>query len=156
MINYSLLMKIVEIIETPIGNFKIVTKNNKICVAKFTKKEKTDNKKKSTIFCNEIKKYFNQSDKFERFSDISYYQSGTEFQKKVWQAISEIPYGETRTYGEIALYIGKPTAVRAVANACGKNKIAIFIPCHRVVGKNNRGGYKWNIIRKKWLLKHEQ
>ncbi|AZL89955.1 methylated-DNA-protein-cysteine methyltransferase [Megavirus baoshan] len=149
-------MKIIEIIETPIGNFKIVTKNNKIYTAKFTKKEITNNIKKPTIFCHKIKKYFYQPDKFKGFTDTPYYQSGTDFQKKVWQAISEIPYGETRTYGEIAICIGKPTAVRAVANACGKNKIAIFVPCHRVVGKNNRGGYKWNIIRKKWLLKHEQ
>ncbi|ANB50366.1 putative methylated-DNA-protein-cysteine methyltransferase [Powai lake megavirus] len=149
-------MKITEIIETPIGNFKIVTKNNKIYTAKFTKKEITDSKKKPTIFCDKIKKYFYQPDIFKGFSDISQYQSGTEFQNKVWKAISEIPYGETRTYGQIAIQIGKPTAVRAVANACGKNKIAIFVPCHRVVGKNNKGGYKWNIKRKKWLLKHEQ
>ncbi|AUV58189.1 methylated-DNA- -cysteine methyltransferase [Bandra megavirus] len=149
-------MKHIEIIETPIGNFKITTKNDKIYTAKFTKKEITDNKKKSTIFCREVKKYFYQPDKFEEFSDISCYQSGTDFQKLVWKAISEIPYGETRTYGEIAQYIDKPNAVRAVANACGKNKIAIFIPCHRVVGKNNKGGYKWNTFRKKWLLKHEQ
>nr|WBF71015.1 putative methylated-DNA-protein-cysteine methyltransferase [Megavirus caiporensis] len=149
-------MKIVEIIETPIGNFKIVTKNNKICTAKFTKKEITDNTKKPTNLCDKIKKYFYLPEKFKGFSDISHYQFGTEFQKQVWKAISEIPCGETRTYGEIAIQIGKPTAIRAVANACGKNKIAIFIPCHRVVGKNNIGGYKWNIKRKKWLLKHEQ
>ncbi|AGF85579.1 hypothetical protein QJ854_gp203 [Moumouvirus goulette] len=81
---------------------------------------------------------------------------GTEFQKKVWKEILLIPYGETRTYSEIALAIGNPAAIRAVANACGKNNIAIFIPCHRVVGKNNIGGYKWGLEKKIWLIELEK
>lgn len=61
---------------------------------------------------------------------------GTEFQQRVWAALREIPYGETRTYGEIAAAIGSPNASRAVGAACGSNPILLLIPCHRVVGKN--------------------
>ena len=68
--------------------------------------------------------------------------SGTVFQKKVWQELSKIPKGETRTYKEIAIAIGRPLAVRAVANACGKNPHPIKIPCHRVIRSDGSlGGY---------------
>ena len=63
---------------------------------------------------------------------------GTPFQEAVWQALNDIPYGETYSYSELAERIGKPTAVRAVANACGKNPLAVVVPCHRVVGKNGQ------------------
>ena len=81
---------------------------------------------------------------------------GTEFQRMVWKEILKIPRGTTRTYSEIAISIGKPNSHRAVANACGQNKLAVLVPCHRVVGKSNLGGYKWGIERKKWLLDSEK
>ena len=83
---------------------------------------------------------------------------GTEFQVKVWLAIAKIPTGEVRTYKELARIIKKPKAIRAVANACGKNPYPIKIPCHRVVGSNGYlGGYsaKGGIKQKKSLLKQE-
>jgi len=83
---------------------------------------------------------------------------GTEFQVKVWRAIAKIPRGEVRTYKELAKAIKKPTAIRAVANACGKNPYPVKIPCHRVVGSNGYlGGYsgKGGIRQKKSLLKKE-
>jgi methylated-DNA-[protein]-cysteine S-methyltransferase len=83
---------------------------------------------------------------------------GTEFQVKVWRAIAKIPKGEVRTYKELARIIKKPKAIRAVANACGKNPYPIKIPCHRVVGSNGYlGGYsaKGGIKQKKSLLKQE-
>lgn len=61
-------------------------------------------------------------------------QQGTEFQKKVWHALCAIPYGETRTYGQIAAAVGSPKAARAVGGACNKNPIAVIVPCHRVIG----------------------
>ena len=68
--------------------------------------------------------------------------NGTKFQKKVWLELSKIPKGETRTYKEIAIAIGHPLAVRAVANACGKNPNPIKIPCHRVIRSDGKlGGY---------------
>ncbi len=83
---------------------------------------------------------------------------GTEFQVKVWRAIAKIPKGEVRTYKELARIIKKPKAIRAVANACGKNPYPIRIPCHRVVGSNGYlGGYsaKGGIKQKKSLLRKE-
>ena len=85
-----------------------------------------------------------------------YKLEGTPFQLKVWGEILKIPYGETRTYGEIANAIGEPKSCRAIANACGQNKLALIVPCHRVVGKTNIGGYKWGTHRKKWLLELEK
>jgi AraC family transcriptional regulator, regulatory protein of adaptative response / methylated-DNA-[protein]-cysteine methyltransferase len=82
---------------------------------------------------------------------------GTDFQRKVWDALQQIPPGETRTYSDIAQEIGRPKSVRAVANACGKNKIALLIPCHRVIGKNGTlRGYRWGVDKKNALLKKEE
>ncbi len=82
---------------------------------------------------------------------------GTEFQVTVWTAISAIPYGETKSYSELAEEIGMPTAYRAVANACGANPVPLIIPCHRVVGKNgNLGGYGPGVNKKKFLLELEK
>jgi len=82
---------------------------------------------------------------------------GTNFQKQVWQALLDIPYGMTRSYGDIARKIGNRNAFRAVGNANNKNKIAIIIPCHRVIGSDGSlTGYASGIWRKKWLLKHER
>jgi AraC family transcriptional regulator of adaptative response/methylated-DNA-[protein]-cysteine methyltransferase len=81
----------------------------------------------------------------------------TAFQWQVWQALAAIPYGETRTYREIAKTIGRPSAVRAVARACATNPVALAIPCHRVVASDGTtGGYRWGADRKKALLKQEQ
>jgi AraC family transcriptional regulator of adaptative response/methylated-DNA-[protein]-cysteine methyltransferase len=81
---------------------------------------------------------------------------GTEFQMRVWDALTAIPYGTTASYGEIARRIGQPTAVRAVARANGDNRIAIVIPCHRVIGSDGSlTGYGGGLWRKKWLLELE-
>jgi AraC family transcriptional regulator of adaptative response/methylated-DNA-[protein]-cysteine methyltransferase len=80
----------------------------------------------------------------------------TAFQRRVWQELLAIPYGDTRTYAEIARSLGQPTAARAVARACATNPVAVLIPCHRVVRENGGlGGYRWGLARKKALLAHE-
>jgi AraC family transcriptional regulator of adaptative response/methylated-DNA-[protein]-cysteine methyltransferase len=82
---------------------------------------------------------------------------GSPFQKRVWEELQKIPKGETRSYAEIAVAIGKPSAYRAVALANGANQFAIVIPCHRVINSNgDLGGYGGGIKRKEWLLKHER
>ena len=89
--------------------------------------------------------------------DLPLAPMGTEFQKKVWAALEEIPYGETRTYGEIAAAVGNPKAARAVGMANNKNPIAIIIPCHRVVGANGKlVGYAGGMERKMFLLELER
>lgn len=81
---------------------------------------------------------------------------GTAFQERVWASLREIPAGETRTYAQVAVAIGRPKAVRAVAGACGANKVAVAIPCHRVVRSDGGlGGYRWGVERKKTLLRRE-
>lgn len=81
--------------------------------------------------------------------------SGTEFQRDVWEAMREIPAGETVTYGELAAMAGRPRAIRAAANACPKNALALVIPCHRVVAANGIGGYFYDLSIKEALLSHE-
>lgn len=89
--------------------------------------------------------------------DLPLYCKGTAFQQQVWAALREIPYGETRTYGEIAAAIGRPKAARAVGMANHRNPIAILIPCHRVIGaKGKLTGYAGGIEKKEWLLQLEQ
>jgi AraC family transcriptional regulator of adaptative response/methylated-DNA-[protein]-cysteine methyltransferase len=81
----------------------------------------------------------------------------TVFQRKVWQALQQIPRGQTRSYQEIARSIGQPTAARAVARACATNQIAVVIPCHRVIrGDGQLAGYCWGLERKKRLLALER
>lgn len=82
---------------------------------------------------------------------------GSPFQKKVWEALIRIPFGETRSYAEIAQAIGQPTSYRAVAGANGANQLAIVIPCHRVINSDGSlSGYGGGVARKKWLIEHEQ
>lgn len=89
--------------------------------------------------------------------DVVLELSGTEFQRKVWQALLTIPYGETRTYGEIAEQIGSPTAYRAVGLANGHNPVGIIVPCHRVIGANGSlTGYGGGLDKKKVLLEMEK
>ncbi len=82
--------------------------------------------------------------------------SGTEFQKKVWTKLVEIPYGKTASYMAMAQKLGDPKVIRAAASANGKNPISIIIPCHRVIGSDGSlTGYAGGLHRKKWLLEHE-
>lgn len=88
--------------------------------------------------------------------DLPLAPEGTDFQKLVWEELLKIPYGESRTYSEIAVAIGRPKASRAVGNAINKNPIAIIIPCHRVIGKDgNLRGYAGGLELKEMLLRLE-
>ncbi len=81
---------------------------------------------------------------------------GTPFQLQVWDALLRIPWGETRSYRDVALELGRPGAFRAVGGAVGSNPVSIVVPCHRVIGAGGRlVGYGWGLDRKRWLLAHE-
>lgn len=85
------------------------------------------------------------------------HQHGTPFQIKVWEYLKSIPSGEARSYGDVAQAIGHPRAIRAVASACARNNLALFIPCHRVIRSDGSlGGYKWGMQRKRALLESER
>ena len=82
--------------------------------------------------------------------------SGTDFQKKVWQALLQIPFGKTMSYHELSVKLGDVKAIRAVASANGKNPLWVVVPCHRVIGSDGSlTGYAGGLWRKKWLLEHE-
>lgn len=102
---------------------------------------------------NQLKDYF--AGKLKKFS-LKLDFTGTDFQKKVWNALLTIPYGETRSYGQIAQQIGSPKAVRAVGAANGKNPISIIVPCHRVIGSNGTlTGFAGGLDKKACLLNIE-
>jgi len=87
------------------------------------------------------------------FPELPLNLAGTAFQQQVWQMLQQIPYGETLSYSQLAERLGMPSAVRAVASACGANQLALLIPCHRVVRKNgDLSGYRWGVARKRQLL----
>lgn len=102
---------------------------------------------------SQLRQYF---DGQRRAFELLTQAKGTPFQKKVWKALLEIPYGETWTYGQLAQHIGQPTASRAVGMANGRNPLSIIVPCHRVIGASGElTGYGGGIERKRWLLAHE-
>ena len=88
--------------------------------------------------------------------DLKLNPTGTDFQKKVWDALLKIPFGKTISYLELSKQLGDVKAIRAVASANGKNPLWIVVPCHRVIGSNgDLTGYAGGLHRKKWLLEHE-
>ncbi len=101
----------------------------------------------------QLQEYF--EGKRKKFS-LKLNPQGTDFQKKVWNALLEIPYGNTTTYFQQSKKLGDEKSIRAVASANGKNPLWIIVPCHRVIGSNGSlTGYAGGIWRKKWLLDHE-
>ena len=103
--------------------------------------------------CHQLHEYFNK--KRQIFS-IPLEPEGSVFQKEVWNLVNHIPYGRTTSYAEIAITLGDIHKVRAVGMANSKNPVAIFIPCHRIIGSNGSlTGYSGGLQRKKWLLDHE-
>ena len=146
-------------ISSPLGNLILLANNNKITELKlFSKKSKPNSNMINTLFTDtkkQLENYFqNPKYKFNLPLNIT----GTPFQKIVWQALTKIPCGTTKTYGELAKELN--TSARAIGNACRKNPLPIIIPCHRIVAKNGIGGFAGktqgkNIAIKKWLLAHE-
>lgn len=105
------------------------------------------------LACLQLDEYF--EGKRREFA-VPLYPVGTGFQKRVWECLSKLHFGETVSYGEIAERIGKPSAVRAVAGAIGNNPLSVFIPCHRVIGKDGSlTGYAGGVGRKEILLNLE-
>lgn len=102
---------------------------------------------------DQLKAYF--SGNLRTFS-LQLEAQGTEFQENVWKSLLQIPFGETRTYAQMASVLGNPKVIRAAASANGANPIAIVIPCHRVLGSDGKLiGYSGGLWRKEWLLRHE-
>ncbi|MDP4263150.1 MAG: methylated-DNA--[protein]-cysteine S-methyltransferase [Bacteroidota bacterium] len=144
---------------SPVGLLKISGTENYISEVSFHDvTEKSEGNKKHLppilIHCIEqLIQYFNGE---RRVFDLPINQEGTAFQKEVWNELCTIPYGRTISYLDLARKTGDPKATRAVANANGKNNVAIIVPCHRVIGSDKTlVGYGGGLWRKKWLLEHE-
>ncbi|WP_299523482.1 methylated-DNA--[protein]-cysteine S-methyltransferase [Winogradskyella sp.] len=143
-------------IETPLGHAKIVGDDNGITSVSIldTKEELSELIPESLLDCaTQLKAYFNNQ--LKSF-DLNLNPEGTTFQKKVWNALLDIPFGKTTTYLQLSKQLGDVKAIRAVANANGKNPLWIIIPCHRVIGSDGSlTGYAGGLHRKQWLLNHE-
>jgi len=147
------------IIKTPIGTMVAKADCNGVCSLDFTDENivvsaiGTDNRHLKQLEV-ELKEYF---DAKRREFSITLVPVGTSFQMSVWDALQKITHAETVSYAKEAEMLGRPSAVRAVANANGKNPIAILIPCHRVIASDGSiGGYSGGIWRKEFLLKLEK
>ncbi|MBK9403028.1 MAG: methylated-DNA--[protein]-cysteine S-methyltransferase [Ignavibacteria bacterium] len=146
--------------ESEPGLIEITAGETGIITLYFTKK-KSNLKSDSKSFPVHLKDCIRQLDEYfkgKRMTfDLPLIISGTDFQKKVWNELKKIPFGKTASYKEIALKAGNIKAVRAIGNANNKNKIAVIIPCHRVIGSDGKlSGYAGGVKRKKWLLEHER
>jgi len=143
-------------VETPIGTAEIVGDNFGIVSISVIddKISASENIPESLMDCAmQLREYFEGS---RTAFTLNLNPKGTDFQKKVWEALLTIPFGTTTTYLKQTMTLGNEKAIRAVAAANGKNPIWIIIPCHRVIGTNGSlTGYAGGLWRKKWLLEHE-
>jgi methylated-DNA-[protein]-cysteine S-methyltransferase len=142
--------------KTPIGTAKIIGTDNGIISVTITEDKTEPSDSISRCLENCIAQLHEYFDGNRTQFDLKLNPQGTEFQKKVWNELLNIPFGKTRSYLEQTKMLGDPKAIRAVASANGKNPIWIIIPCHRVIGSDGSlTGYGGGIWRKKWLLEHE-
>ena len=143
--------------ETDLGIIGIRDNNNAIIEVFYSKSKINDHLKETPLireYFNQLKEYFQGT---RREFTIPIEAEGSEFQKKVWKALLDIPYGQTRTYKEIAIAIGNEKACRAVGMANNRNPISIIIPCHRVIGANGKlVGYGGGLDIKEKLLNIEK
>lgn len=141
--------------DSPIGRLFIAEKNGKLCkISSEKSSKKNDFILEQTPLLKEteiqLKEYF-EGERKTFFLPIIF--EGTDFQIKVWQELTKIPYGQTLSYGDIAAKIGNKKATRAVGSACNKNKILLVAPCHRVIGVNGKmAGFACGINKKRFLL----
>ena len=151
-------MKTTYYYNSPIGTIKLICSEEFLECMKFTNEVIKNPKQYPKIIstCKEqLDMYF--VGKLEKFTIPLAFVKGTDFQRSVWQALQSIPYGETRSYQDIAIQIGNPKAVRAVGGANNKNPIGIVVPCHRVIGKSGKlVGYASGLDKKEMLLKLEE
>lgn len=141
---------------SPIGILKIDDEDGHIVKIDFAQEIGEENVTEEINKCkSQLVEYFNGER--STFDVKTKYKEGTEFQKKVWDELKNIGYGETVTYKSLAEKIGNPKAVRAIGGANNKNKLMIILPCHRVIGTNgNLVGYAGGIDKKEYLLKLEK
>lgn len=151
-------MRYFFVMPSPVGELTLTEEDGQLVGLSFERGRISDAAEQPTplLLCvkTQLEEYFSGR---RRAFDLPLAPKGTPFQQAVWQALRQIPYGETRTYGEIAVQIGRPRAARAVGMANRQNPIAVLQPCHRVIGASGRlTGYAGGLDRKEYLLRLEQ
>ena len=158
-------MKYFSYCSSPLGDMQMIEENNSLTHLNLSVKQilpadfpKGSITQKDTPLISSAKRQLDEYFQGKRKSfDLPLAPSGTQFQQKVWNALCTIPYGETRSYKEIAAQIQNPKGCRAVGMANNRNPIMIIIPCHRVIGSNGSlVGYAGGLDIKQWLLAHEK
>jgi methylated-DNA-[protein]-cysteine S-methyltransferase len=141
-----------ESIATPLGTIRIELNGTAVRALRFTDGPGSEPRSEAG---KRIRAYF--AGDASALDGMRLELEGTPFQRKVWALLQQIPPGETRSYAELARLLGKPGAARAVGAANARNPVALFVPCHRVIGSDGAlTGYAWGTERKKWLLDHER
>jgi methylated-DNA-[protein]-cysteine S-methyltransferase len=148
-----------QLLDTPIGTLRLVSKDNKLARVEFQGQHQVqadDRRKSNSILeaaAQQLQEYF--AGKRQQF-ELSLEPAGTTFQQEVWTSLRAIPFGQVRSYQDIATTVGRPRAVRAVGAANGRNPIPIIVPCHRVIGSDGSlTGFAGGLEIKKRLLKRE-
>ncbi|MGB8955414.1 MAG: methylated-DNA--[protein]-cysteine S-methyltransferase [Tumebacillaceae bacterium] len=142
---------------SPIGRIEIQANEQGITSALFVEEEPTLPERENLHIREAVKQLDEYFSGDRRTFTVPLHLEGSPFQRGVWTQLQSIPYGRTVSYSDLAAAIGNSRAVRAVGTANGKNRIALLIPCHRVIGKNQElAGYAWGTWRKEWLLEHEK
>ena len=144
-------MLCVDTVETPIGPIHLALRGGALHALRFD--EPFEGTRAPAPVSDRVRAYF--AGDVHALDEVAVDPDGTPFQRRVWTALREIPPGETRTYGELALQLG--THPRAVGSANGRNPVCLAIPCHRVIASDGKlCGYAWGEERKRWLLEHER
>jgi len=143
-----------DYVESPLGPMQITATDLAIKSIYFVdQRDKAYGNSLTKMALEQLEEYFRKD---RNSFDLPLDADGTPFQKQVWAALTDIPHGQTCSYGDIAKQIGNPKGVRAVGLANGKNPLTIVVPCHRVIGANGKlTGYASGTERKAWLLNHE-
>jgi methylated-DNA-[protein]-cysteine S-methyltransferase len=143
-------------IKTPLGITLIEGDENGIAKIWVLNEDVPVTKKIPAVLKNAAKQLTEYFDGKRDSFDFTLNPQGTDFQKKVWKALLEIPFGKTTSYQELSIKLGDVKAIRAVASANGKNPLWVVVPCHRVIGSDGSlTGYAGGLWRKKWLIEHE-
>lgn len=154
-------------VETPIGALTVAARGGRICLLHFDATDRSARRTLAKWYPEEsvekvrdfvgaavLRRYFDSD--IHALDELEVEMNGTDFQKRVWEALRAVKAGQTSSYAALAKRIGSPAAVRAVGAANGANPVAIIVPCHRVIGADGSlTGYGGGLRRKEWLLRHE-
>jgi methylated-DNA-[protein]-cysteine S-methyltransferase len=144
-----------QYLESPVGLIEIRCSEQGVRSVHFAEQRffETQENVHNLLVVKQLAEYFNGK---RKVFDVPFDLEGTPFQQRVWQELLTIPFGKTRSYMDVSRALGDPKAIRAVGTANGRNKIAIIIPCHRVIGSDSSlTGYAGGLHRKRWLLDFE-